>query len=195
VTPGRRRKRVRRAVFGGLLASGAAFLIAGFWIPAKAEVAQWLLNRAWTASRADLRPARPWPWADTWPVARLHLPRESRPLTVLAGTSGRNLAFGPALMDGSAMPGEPGVSVIAGHRDTALRALEDVALGDRFEIELANGAAYEYEVTALDVVDTRESRLRLDAEESVVVLVTCFPFDAPTAGGALRYVVVGRARD
>jgi sortase A len=195
MTRGRRRRLIRRAVFAGLLASGAAFLTAGFWIPAKAEVAQWLLNRAWTASRADVRPARPWPWADTWPVARLHLPRRHRPLTVLAGASGRNLAFGPALMDGSVMPGEQGVSVIAGHRDTAFRALRDIALGDRFEIELPNGAIYYYEVTALEVVDTSASRLRLDAQESIVALVTCYPFDAPTAGGALRYVVVGRARD
>lgn len=203
--PGRRRRRWRRFVRRGrrfiarwlpalLVATGAAFLLAGLWIPAKAEVAQWLLNRAWTSSRADLRPARPWPWADTWPIARLYLPTQDQTLTVLAGSSGRNLAFGPALMDGSALPGTAGVSVIAGHRDTAFRALEHLALGDAFEVELANGARFDYEVTALDVVDTGRSRLRLDAEESVVVLVTCYPFDAAQAGGRLRYVVVGRLR-
>jgi sortase A len=195
MTGGARRRAVRRACLAALFAAGAGFLLAGLWIPAKAEVAQWLLNRAWTSSRADLRPARPWPWADTWPIARLYLAGKRRPLTVLAGASGRNLAFGPALMDGSAKPGTPGVSVIAGHRDTAFRGLDDIALGDRFEIELANGSTYRYEVTAIDIVEAERSQLRLDAEQSVVVLVTCYPFDAPRAGGRLRYVVVGRALD
>ena len=35
-----------------------------------------------------------------------------------------------------------------------------------------------YEVTALDVVDSERAELRLDADESIVVLVTCWPFDA-----------------
>ena len=66
-------------------------------MPVKAEVAQQLLNRAWTATSDDRRNVKPWPWADTWPVARLRLPGSGEPLTVLAGASGRNLAFAPAL--------------------------------------------------------------------------------------------------
>jgi sortase A len=158
----------------------------------KAELAQQLLNHAWSATREDGRNVRPWPWADTWPVARLRLPRGGEPLTVLAGASGRNLAFAPALMDGSALPGSAGVSVIAGHRDTHFRALETLALGDRFVIERPDGAAYEYDIAAIDVIDTDRELLRLDAEESVIALVTCWPFDALTAGGSLRYVVTGR---
>ncbi|HEU4579859.1 MAG TPA: hypothetical protein VFS67_16480, partial [Polyangiaceae bacterium] len=30
---------------------------------------QVLLRRAWAAARAGDEHARPWPWADTWPVA------------------------------------------------------------------------------------------------------------------------------
>jgi hypothetical protein len=36
--------------------------------------------------------------------------------------------------------------------------------------------------------------LRLDADESYVALVTCWPFDAVSVGGNWRYVVTGRLR-
>lgn len=174
-----------------LVGLGAGFLIAGLWIPVKAELAQQLLNRAWTAARDDRAPQRPWPWADTWPVAQLRLPTSDAPFTVLAGASGRNLAFGPALMDGSALPGTAGVSVIAGHRDTHFRELGKLAIGDRFEIELPDGQAFLYEAVEIDVIDAERAMLRLDADESVVVLMTCYPFEAVVAGGSLRYVVTG----
>jgi len=187
--PRARSARFRRAVMLGLVALGVALLAAGLWLPAKAELAQQLLQRAWTETRTNGGTVRPWPWADTWPVAQLRLPGSAAPLTVLAGASGRNLAFAPALMDGSALPGEPGVSVIAGHRDTHFRALATLVVGDRFSLERPDGAVYTYEVTALDVIDSERAMLRLDAEESVVALITCWPFDAVTAGGPWRYVV------
>jgi sortase A len=134
-------------------------------------------------------PQRPWPWADTWPIARLTLPTSEKPFTVLAGASGRNLAFAPALMDGSALPGTAGVSVIAGHRDTHFRELGKLAIGDRFDIELPDGASLDYKVADIDVIDADRAMLRLDSDESVVMLVTCYPFDAVVAGGSLRYVV------
>jgi sortase A len=183
-------RRLRRLALIALLAAGAASIVAGWWVPVKAELAQHLLSRSWAAAREDGTRSPPWPWADTWAVARLELPRVE-PLTVLAGSSGRNLAFAPALMDGSAMPGSAGVGVIAGHRDTHFRALADLAVGERFTVELADGARLVYEITSIDVVDAERSALRLDAAESVVVLVTCYPFDAVAAGGNFRYLVTG----
>lgn len=185
------RRAVATAALILLLSLGGGFLAVGLWIPVKAELAQLLLNRAWNASRADARRVRPWPWADTWPVARLRLPG-ARTRIVLAGASDRNLAFGPALMEGSALPGTSGVGVIAGHRDTSFRALRELAVGDRFDVELAAGGVYRYEVTEIEIVDATRARLRLDADESFVALVTCYPFDSPRPGGRLRYVAVGR---
>ena len=123
--PPARQRRLRRLAVGALIALGVALLAAGFWLPAKAELAQHLLNRAWQRTTDGDAAAKPWPWADTHPVARLTLPGSDEPLTVLAGASGRNLAFAPTLLDGSAGPGAHGVSVIAGHRDTHFRAARD----------------------------------------------------------------------
>jgi sortase A len=192
--PRARHRRRKRLALGLLLALGVALLAAGFWLPAKAELAQHLLNRAWVRTTEGSAAAKPWPWADTHPVARLTLPDGREPLTVLTGASGRNLAFAPALMDGSAVPGAPGVSVIAGHRDTHFRPLAELAIGDELTLERPDGSALTYEVTALDVVDSARVQLRLDSEESVVVLVTCWPFDTAAVGGSWRYVVTARVR-
>jgi sortase A len=189
-----RRLRLRRFAIGALLALGVALLAAGFWLPVKAELAQHLLHRAWQRTTVGAATARPWPWADTHPVARLTLPGGDEPLTVLAGASGRNLAFAPALLDGSAAPGTHGVTVIAGHRDTHFRRLRTVAVGDELTLERPDGAIHVYEVTDLDVVDSERAELRLDADESIVVLVTCWPFEAVDVGGSWRYVVTARQR-
>ena len=189
-----RQRRLRRLTVGALIALAVALLAAGFWLPAKAELAQHLLNRAWQRTTDGDTLAKPWPWADTHPVARLTLPDSDEPLTVLAGASGRNLAFAPALLDGSAPPGAHGVTVIAGHRDTHFRRLATLALGDQLSLERPDGSVLTYEVANLDVVDSERASLRLDADESIVVLVTCYPFEAVTPGGSLRYVVTARQR-
>jgi sortase A len=187
-----RQRRWRRLAVGVLIALGAALLAMGFWLPAKAELAQQLLNRAWTRTTEGDAAAKPWPWADTHPVARLVLSGGGEPLTVLAGASGRNLAFAPTLLDGSAEPGTPGVTVIAGHRDTHFRPLATLAIGDELVVERPDGSTLTYAVTDLDVVDSARSQLRLDADESIVVLVTCWPFEAVAVGGDWRYVVTAR---
>jgi len=192
-TRGRRGRRGRICACVALLAIGAALLAAGAWLPLKAVLAEELLNRAWSAARAGGGAVRPWPWADTWPIARLRLPpsASAEPLIVLAGASGRGLAFAPGLLDGSALPGEPGVAVIAAHRDTHFHALARLALGDRFDVERTDGETFAYVVTGIEILDTRTASLRLDAADSVVALVTCYPFDALVPGGTLRYVVTG----
>jgi sortase A len=193
--PRARRRRLARLTIGAPIALGVALFAAGFWLPAKAELAQHLLNHAWQRTTTGDAAAKPWPWADTHPVARLRLPGSDEPLTVLAGASGRNLAFAPALLDGTSAPGSPGVTVIAGHRDTHFRRLASLAIGDELTLERPDGSVYSYEVAALDVVDSERAQLRLDADESIVVLVTCWPFDAVTVGGSWRYVVTARMRN
>lgn len=177
-----------------LLLAAAGLLLAarGLWIPAKAVLAQGLLAAAWErAAGGEARP-RPWPWADTWPVARLTLPGRA-PLVVLAGASGRTLAFGPGHVDGSAAPGEAGNVVVAGHRDTHFRALAGLAAGEELVLEAPGGAARRYRVRETAVVDHRDTRPLLPSASSRLTLVTCWPFDAVRPGGPLRWVVVADA--
>ena len=101
------RRRIAIAAIGMLALAGAASFGQGAYIVAKAHVAQWLLHAAWDESRATGIAVKPWPWADTHPVARLMAPTQDSDVLVLAGASGRTLAFGPGHLDGSAMPPHP----------------------------------------------------------------------------------------
>ena len=185
--------RGRRAalLLAGLLAAIAAWQLGSAgWLLAKAELAQILLARAWQRTLAGESKARPWSWADTWPVARLEAPSHGLDLYVLAGGTGRTLAFGPGHLDGTPLPGLPGRSVIAAHRDSHFRFLKDLAPGERLRVQTAEGRWRDFVVLEGLVLDTRTDRLRLAAAgQPELVLVTCFPFDAPFAGSPLRYVL------
>ena len=177
----------------------AALLALGFWnlgqgayIPAKAWLAQELMRHAWLRVTAGEDRAAPWPWADTWPVARLTVKSQGVDLIVLAGGSGRTLAFGPGHLGASAQPGDIGNSIIAGHRDTHFAFLRDVEIGELIGVETTGGQGHLYEIVSVDVVDSRRGSLVLDTRQSILSLVTCYPFDALEAGGPMRYVVTAR---
>ncbi|MEE4659312.1 MAG: class GN sortase, partial [Halieaceae bacterium] len=140
------------------------------WLELKATLAQQLIAAAWRAPGE----ARPWPWADTFPLARLDLPAQQASLYVLAGGQGHALAFGPAHDSRSSLPGTRGMTVIAGHRDTHFAVLEQVALGDALQLTDKTGLTHHYRVTDMQVVDSRRQPLQLSGDG--LALVTCFPF-------------------
>ena len=156
---------------------------------AKPRLAQLLIARAWERRARGDAHARPWPWADTVPVARLTVPgAPGHELYILEGSSGRNLAFGAAHDAASVLPGESGNSVIAGHRDTAFRFLESLHAGDRLRIERGGRETW-FAVSAVQVVDSRRTRIDLASDTPRLTLVTCYPFDSLVYGGPLRWVV------
>jgi len=179
-----------------LLASLALWQIGtGLYIPAKAVLAQILLQDAWAQTLAGARRVKPWPWADIWPVARLRAPRHDVDLMVLAGAGGASLAFGPGHLHGTPPPSAPGNSVIGGHRDTSLNFLRHVEPGDFFVLELPDGRAQTYQVTGSTIADARKPWSGPVVSHPMLTLVTCYPFDAIAAGGPLRYLVFADATD
>lgn len=168
---------------------GLGLFAQGVWIPAKAAAAQVLLDRAWERTRSGEERARPWPWADHRPVARIRVPRLEVSVIVLEGATGASLAFGPGHLAGSALPGAPGNAVIAGHRDTHFAFLRELREGDAIVIERPTGPPRRYAVTEASVVHERDLSPLAESEEAALTLITCFPFEAPTPGGPERYVV------
>jgi sortase A len=185
--------RLVAALIVAVALAGAASVASGGWIHAKALAGQWLLERAWTRTR-DGHPARPWPWADTRPIARLLVPAVDGDVLVLEGASGRTLAWGPGHLDASAPMGSGGHAVVSAHRDTHFRFLRDIAIGDDVVVELPDGARRHFSVRRTYVADARTLELPRTTPVPTLTLVTCYPFDAVVPNGPGRYVVVAEAR-
>lgn len=177
-------------LIGCLIAAGSWQMGQAVWIYAKAGLAQHLLQRAWSRSLAGKEAVRPWPWADTWPVARLTVPSQHRDLIVLHGAYGRTLAFGPGYVESSAFPGSPGPTILTGHRDTHFAFLKRLQPGEPLTIQTIDGQSRSYRVTERRIADSRTDRIALATNRPALVLVTCYPFDTPMPGGPLRWIVV-----
>jgi sortase A len=168
-------------------------MCAGAWIPAKAWLAQQLIARAWQQHRASndplALPPRPWPWADTWPVAELAVEGRLVPaLFVLADSSGESLAFGPGHVASTAKPGSEGHVVIAGHRDTHFAFLDVLRPGDRLVLT-TQWKRRTYIVETTRVIHESRTDLLEQTGHAELTLLTCYPFDAILPGGSLRYAV------
>ena len=165
-------------------------LSAAGWIQGKAIIAQQLLNSSWTKTRTDTALAvyKPWPWADTWPVAKLMVPAHDIEQIILAGDSGSSLAFGPGLSLAGVAPNTPGTALISGHRDTHFQFLDHLQLNDTLYIQTDRNTE-RYQVYDLQIVDSKNYKLQSSTDEQILVLATCYPFDSVTSGGPLRYLV------
>ncbi|MBJ2137424.1 class GN sortase [Paraglaciecola chathamensis] len=161
---------------------------------------------------------KPWPWADTYPVVKIqfysgptsrfgsqHQARQQKlagtrqkklaaqPLYVLAGASGRTMAFGPGHMSATPLPLEGGNSVITGHRDTHFAALQYLNPGDLIHVQTLEGQG-EYQVTATFIVHQSqtqiiESNYFASSSQDQLTLITCYPFHSLVPNPTLRYVV------
>jgi sortase A len=177
-------------IVGGLLIMATWQVSAAGYIHAKAWLAQHLIASAWARTLDGEPHVRPWPWADTWPIARLRIPEQDVDLYVLSDATGRSLAFGPGLLSGSALPGRQGNAVIAAHRDTHFHFLRDTAPNAALQIQSDDGRWRAYQMTQRLVLDVRHDRLTVDGAGSTLTLLTCYPFDTVVPGGPLRLAVI-----
>jgi len=171
-----------------LALAGTTLLGQGVYIHAKALVAQVLLARAFDAAITSGRIEKPWPWADTWPVARIEVPRLHASTIVLAGSSGQALAFGPGHLELTPDAGERGVAVYSAHRGTHFRFLKEIALGDEIVITRSDGKKFRYRADGASVVRFDATGIDPMTGGYELVLSTCWPFDA-IVSGPTRYIL------
>jgi sortase A len=171
-----------------LFAAGMVLIGQGLWIHAKAALAQILLERAFAQTLATGQPVKPWSWADTWPVARVEIPRLGKSAIVLAGASGQALAFGPGQVEHTPAAGEPGTAIYSAHRDTHFAFIGEVVNGDAVVVTRQDGASFHFRVTSTTVMRWDASGIDPYADGRHLVLATCWPLDAKFSG-PLRYLV------
>jgi sortase A len=181
-------RKSRPAIAALLGIAGVALCGQGLWIHAKAILAQVLLERAFAQTLATGKPVKPWSWADTWPEARIEVPRLGKSAIVLHGSSGQALAFGPGHVERTPDAGNPGTAIYAAHRDTHFAFLGDVAIGDEIRVTRQDGATFRFRVTGTEVVRWDASGIDPLAPGQRLVLATCWPLDGKFSG-PLRYLV------
>lgn len=175
------------------LAVGAGQAGKGMWIYVKAHIAQQLIERAWSHALAGDENFKPWPWADTYPVARIVVPRLGVDVIALAGDSGRTLAFGPGVSFGNDLVEGEGVTLISGHRDTHFSFLGDLVIGDRLLVTTTSRRTYIYEMKEQVVFDVNDGEFLAQDDSPILALVTCWPLDAITPGGSMRMAVIAES--
>jgi sortase A len=167
---------------------GLSMATSAFWVPLKAQLAQYLLKKSWDEMLVTQAPVKPWPWFDYLPVAELISEKHQLRQIVLSGDEGAALAFGPG--ENSTTRALSGAAtVISGHRDTHFEFLEHVDIGEVFLLKRLSGIE-EYKVKSIEVVDS--SRVEIDPtnKPDALLLVTCYPFNERHPLSSLRYVVI-----
>jgi sortase A len=108
-------------------------------------------------------------------LGRLEIPRLGVSAIVRAGSDARTLRLAIGHIGGTALPGEPGNVGLAAHRDTFFRRLGEIQAGDKVQFVTPDGT-YLYRVESTQVVEPHDTWVLNPTDDSVLTLVTCYPF-------------------
>lgn len=174
---------------------GAALFGNGLYLGGKAIIAQHLLERSWskTATSGDVH--LPWAWMDAYPIGRIVFEGHDESHIILNTDSGQALAFGPAVISGTE---NTDMLAIAAHKNTQFRKLKDLSAGDIITLERSKGETLTYRMIHSEILDSRTHGIDVETPSqtpSKLALVTCYPFDAISFNGPLRYVVYAERID
>ena len=136
---------------------------------------------------------KPWPWADTYPIAELVFQRLDKSIVVLNGGDPTTLAFSAGAVAPFNQPNVTKPFVVAGHRDSHFAFLEDVTIRDIISLTDAQGQAQLFKVASIDIVDASAGQLSLIDNEQSLVLITCYPFKGIGSEANERYVITAKA--
>ncbi len=160
----------------------------GLYLQVKAYMAKKLLQRAWERTLKTGQQSKPWPWAESWPIARIRVADKQIDMIVLSGDCHLNMDFGPGYCFGSTMINGSDNAVIKAHRDTFLQNMAGLSAGDVLNIQAPGGEEHRFSVADTQVID-EEASIILDARSPMLTLVTPYPFDDDAQVGHLRYLL------
>jgi sortase A len=188
-----RTSQLRKWIRRSLLALGIALLGFVGYSLLDAKVFQayenWRFNRDLNSSRPSVATAEPelLPASQTPAqilqhavargdvLGRIEISRIGIAVVIIEGVDGKSLRRGVGHVPGSALPGGHGNIALAGHRDTFFRDLRNIRQDDQITLSTLAGS-YEYQVDSIRIVAENEIQVLEDSGDSVLTLVTCYPF-------------------
>ncbi|HVC19840.1 MAG TPA: class D sortase [Vicinamibacterales bacterium] len=157
----------------GLLALGyAAYVVVDAKAYQAIEQHRFEQARADPARQAVVRAPAP---VDGDPIGEIQIPRLGLTVIVAQGDSAAILRRAIGHLAGTALPGEPGNVVLAGHRDTFFRPLRRIRAGDAIVLKTRHGD-FEYLVESTAVVSPSDVQVLQPTGRRMLTLITCFPF-------------------
>jgi sortase A len=108
-------------------------------------------------------------------LGRIEIPRLGVSAMIMEGVDQGTLRHAVGHIPGTPLPGHQGNTAIAGHRDTFFRALRNVRHGDEITLTALDGS-YRYLVDSTQVVGPDDTQVLNDSDDSILTLVTCYPF-------------------
>ncbi len=177
------RRAARVFLAAGLLALGYAA-----YVVADAKVYQAGEQRRFEQARGDmaLAPAL----VDGGSIGEILIPRLGLTAMVVQGDSAAILRRAVGHLADTALPGESGNVVLAGHRDTFFRPLKQVRAGDAITLKTLDGD-FEYLVESTAVVRPSDVQVLEPTDGRTLTLITCFPFSY-LGSAPSRFVVRAR---
>jgi sortase A len=108
-------------------------------------------------------------------LGRIEIARIGLAAMIVEGTDERTLRRAVGHIPGTSLPGQQGNVAIAGHRDTFFRALDNIRNDDEITLTTLDGT-YRYLVDSTQVVAPEDTQVLDDSGDTVLTLVTCYPF-------------------
>jgi len=112
---------------------------------------------------------------DSFASITIRTDRKTRTYEIMPDVNEITLKKNIGWFPGSVMPGQEGLCILMGHRDTDFSILRYAEIGDELIIYM-NDSEYKYSVSAIEIINS-DNELRFEANNgSTLVLVTCYPF-------------------
>jgi sortase A len=125
-------------------------------------------------------------------IGEIQIPRLGLRAMIAQGESASILRRSVGHLSDTALPGEVGNVVLAGHRDTFFRPLSGVRAGDSITLKSRDGE-FEYLVESTSVVAPSEVEVLEPTGGRTLTLITCYPFSYIGAAPN-RFIVRARQR-
>lgn len=140
-------------------------------------------------SAPEAPPANPRAAVPIVKIGEIHIPKIGLVHPVYEGVTLTVIDKGPGHWPGSAVPGQLGNSVFAGHRVThshPFRRINEMVAGDEIIFKMANGT-HTYKMTGFKVVTPKDVHIVNPTPDATVTLFACHP----PGSARQRYVVNG----
>ncbi len=108
-------------------------------------------------------------------LGRIVIPSLGVAAVIVQGTGAGALRHAVGHWDGSALPGQPGNVVLAGHRDTFFRPLRNIREGQVITLQTST-ASFRYRVQTTAIVSPADLAVLAPSRRDILTLVTCYPF-------------------